>query len=128
MNKIEIDLSKLSIGTIMIIGEEYGIKRDIRETYRDYADRIIEEIRSGKSFKRDDFIGVSDFQCRFTLLDNYIKNKNELKNKNIILLNKDGKYQIIKNEMVIGEYRDEVVKFYDKPMELNLECFIDLQG
>lgn len=128
MNKIEIDLNKLSIGTVMIIGEEYGIERDIRETYREYADRIVEEIRSGKSFQRDDFIGVSNFKQSFVLLNNYIKNKNELKNENIILLNKDGRYQIIRNEKVIGEYRDEVVKFYDKLMELNLECFIDLQG
>lgn len=128
MNKIKIDLSKLSIGTIMRIGEEYDIERDVRETYREYADRVVEEIRSGKSFKRDDFIGVSDFQCRFMLLDNYIKNKNELKNKNIICLNKNGRYQIIKNEMVIGEYRDEAIKFYDEPMELDLECFVDLQG
>ena len=129
MNKIEIDVNKLYIRTIMLIGADYGIERNIRETYREYADRIIEEIKSGKNIRKEDFIGTSDFQCKLGIMKkDYIENKNELKNENIILLNKDGRYQIIKNEMIIGEYRDEAVKFYDEPMELDLECFVDLQG
>ena len=93
MNKIEIDANKLYIRTIMLIGADYGIERDIRETYREYADRIIEEIKSGKSIKKEDFIGTNDFMCKLGIMKkDYIKNKNELKNENIILLNKDGRY------------------------------------